>query len=114
MESGLLSTSGARPRPPTRRSIPIRRSSKRSLRPGDVLLVDSAENVSNVVKYLTQSTWSHAAFYIGDALGPPPPGEEPKVLIEADMRAGVRAVPLSHFARPAHAHLPPGGPRPRT
>ena len=51
-----------------------------------------------MIKYLTQSTWSHSALYVGDALGAPPPGEEPKVFIEADLREGVRAVPLSGYA----------------
>jgi hypothetical protein len=69
-----------------------------SLEPGDVLLIEGNRRVSTAIKYLTQSTWSHSALYIGDALGPPPAGEEPKVLIEADLRAGVHAVPLSHYA----------------
>ncbi|MEP7182883.1 MAG: YiiX/YebB-like N1pC/P60 family cysteine hydrolase [Betaproteobacteria bacterium] len=69
------------------------------LRPGDVMLVEGRNRVSVAIKYLTQSTWSHAALYIGDALGPPPHGEEPRVLIEAAMREGVRAVPLSNFAQ---------------
>jgi len=66
-----------------------------ALRPGDVLLVEGNTRVSVAVKYLTQSTWSHATLYIGHALGAPKSGEEPKVLIEADMIHGVRAVPLS-------------------
>ena len=69
-----------------------------ALEPGDVLLIEGHTRVSAAIKYLTQSTWSHSALYIGDALGTPPPGEEPKVLVEADLRAGVHAVPLSHFA----------------
>ena len=68
------------------------------LQPGDVLLVEGQTRVSVAIKYLTQSTWSHSALYIGDALGAPSEGKEPKVLIEADLRWGVRAVPLSHFA----------------
>ena len=43
-----------------------------ALRPGDVLLVEGKTRVSTAIKDLTQSTWSHAMFYIGDALGPPP------------------------------------------
>ncbi|HET7200858.1 MAG TPA: lipo-like protein [Burkholderiales bacterium] len=66
-----------------------------TLKPGDVLLVEGNTRVSTAIKYLTQSTWSHAMFYIGDALGAPPPGEAPRVLIEADMVHGIRAVPLS-------------------
>ena len=69
-----------------------------SLEPGDVLLIEGNRRISIAIKYLTQSTWSHSALYVGDALGAPPPGEEPKVLIEADLRAGVRAVPLSQYA----------------
>ena len=69
-----------------------------ALEPGDVLLIEGNTRISVAIKYLTQSTWSHSALYIGDALGAPAAGEEAKVLIEADMRAGVRAVPLSHFA----------------
>lgn len=69
-----------------------------TLEPGDVLLIEGNTRVSVAIKYLTQSTWSHSALCIGDALGPTPSGEEPKVLIEADLRGGVRAVPLSHYA----------------
>ena len=68
-----------------------------ALEPGDVLLIEGNTRVSVAIKYLTQSTWSHSALYIGDALGAPPAGESPKVMIEADMRAGVRAVPLDHY-----------------
>jgi hypothetical protein len=68
-----------------------------ALSPGDVLLVDGTTRFSVAIKYLTQSTWSHAALYVGDALGAPAPGVEPKVLIEADVREGVRAVPLSAY-----------------
>jgi hypothetical protein len=69
-----------------------------ALEPGDIVLIEGNTRVSVVIKYLTQSTWSHSALYIGDALGAPPPGQEPKVFIEADLREGVRAVPLSDYA----------------
>jgi hypothetical protein len=69
-----------------------------ALRPGDVLLVGGNTRISVAIKYLTQSTWSHATLFIGEALAPPKHGEEPKVLIEADIREGVRAVPLSMYA----------------
>jgi hypothetical protein len=68
-----------------------------SLRPGDVLLVDGNRRVSTAIKYLTQSTWSHAALYVGGALGPKAGGGEPDVLLEADIVEGVRAVPLSTY-----------------
>jgi hypothetical protein len=41
---------------------------KALIQAGDVLLVDGDQRVSEAVKYLTQSTWSHSALYVGDAL----------------------------------------------
>ena len=69
-----------------------------TLQPGDVLLVEGNSGFSNAIKYLTQSSWSHAALYIGHALGPLPSGDEARVLVEADVNEGVRAVPLSAYA----------------
>jgi len=68
-----------------------------TLRPGDVLLVEGDRRISVPIKYLTQSTWSHAALYIGDALPQKPDGSEPATLIEADLVNGVTAVPLSTY-----------------
>src|SRR6266571_7394028 len=34
-----------------------------TLRPGDVLLVEGNTRISVAIKYLTQSTWSHATFF---------------------------------------------------
>jgi hypothetical protein len=69
-----------------------------TLRPGDVLLVEGSSRISLAIKYLTQSTWSHAALYVGDALlgrhSPAPAG----ALIEADLQRGVVAVPLAKYA----------------
>ena len=36
-----------------------------ALKPGDVLLIEGNNHISGVIKYLTQSTWSHAALYVG-------------------------------------------------
>ncbi len=69
-----------------------------ALRKGDVLLIEGTSRVSVAIKYLSQSTWSHAALFIGDALGPPQAGEEARVLLEADVSKGVRAVPLSKYS----------------
>ena len=41
---------------------------KKVIRKGDVLLVEGDQRVSAIIKYLTQSSWSHAALYIGDEL----------------------------------------------
>jgi hypothetical protein len=69
-----------------------------TLRKGDVVLVEGSSRFATAIKYLTQSTWSHAALYIGDTLGPPAPGEEPRVLVDVDVVAGVRTIPLSTFS----------------
>ena len=68
-----------------------------ALRPADVLLVEGNTRVSSGIKYLTQSTWSHAALYLGDAIAGGTDGEEPPVLLEVDMVEGVWAVPLSKY-----------------
>lgn len=41
---------------------------KRHVRKGDVLLVEGDQRISAVIRYLTQSSWSHAALYVGDEL----------------------------------------------
>ncbi|MGH7248662.1 MAG: YiiX/YebB-like N1pC/P60 family cysteine hydrolase [Pseudomonadota bacterium] len=71
---------------------------RRVLKPGDVLLIEGNTRLSAIIKYLTQSTWSHTTLYIGDALGPNPSGGEANVLIEAEAEPGVIAVPLSKYA----------------
>ena len=35
------------------------------LRPGDVLLVEGRSNVSDIIKSVTQSVWTHSSLYIG-------------------------------------------------
>ena len=67
------------------------------LKPGDVLLVEGDSRVSTVIKYFTQSTWSHSAFYVGPRLGGVNAQGEPYLLIEADMLDGVCKRPLSHY-----------------
>jgi hypothetical protein len=39
---------------------------KRNLRKGDVVLVEGNERISECIKYLTQSSWSHSALFVGD------------------------------------------------
>ena len=39
---------------------------RRTLQPGDVLLVEGNSRLAATIKFLTQSTWSHAALYVGD------------------------------------------------
>lgn len=65
------------------------------LQPADVLLVEGNLRISSVIKYITQSTWSHVAIYVG-----PQPGarnEDPPVLVEAELADGVILSPLSKY-----------------
>jgi hypothetical protein len=66
-----------------------------TLQPGDVLLVEGNQRVSTAIKYLTQSTWSHAALYVGDPMKPGDDSE--KVLIEVTLADGCVAVPLTKY-----------------
>lgn len=68
------------------------------LRPGDVLLVEGNHRISTAIKYLTQSTWSHAALYVGDLLRQDNPQEPAAALIEADLQRGVIVAPLGKYA----------------
>ena len=80
---------------------------RRHIRKGDVLLVDGDNRVSQVIKYLTQSCWSHAALYIGDELlrrgGETADrtreafGEDAEELLLEALPHGVVASPLSKY-----------------
>jgi hypothetical protein len=70
---------------------------RRTLQPGDILLVEGNQRLSATIKYLTQSTWSHAALYIGDALPVPAEGKERPRLIEVNLGEGCIAAPLSKY-----------------
>ena len=71
----------------------------KSLEPGDVLLVEGNSHISRVIKYLTQSTWSHAALYVGPIQGANTNEGEQHVLIEAELGQGVISAPLSKYYR---------------
>lgn len=80
-----------------------------NLKPCDVILVDGRTRVSQVIKTITQSHWSHAALYIGRIqdiqsfelkktlqqffTGP----EDIPLLIESQMGAGVIIVPIDKY-----------------
>ena len=57
-----------------------------ALRRGDVLLVEGTSRFSSAIKFLTQSSWSHGALYLGEGQ-----------LCDVDVNDGVRIVPLSEF-----------------
>lgn len=64
-----------------------------TLQPGDVLLTNGNTRAAALVRRITRSQWSHVAMYVG----PLEPGPDPRCAVEADVAAGVRAVPLSEF-----------------
>ncbi len=81
------------------------------LRPGDVLLVEGHTRVSTAIKYLTQSTWSHAALYVGHEALRMAGAPEHHCFVEADIVEGVRSVGPEEFnalntriCRPAGLH----------
>lgn len=67
-----------------------------TLRPGDVLLVEGNTRLSTAIKYLTQSTWSHAALYVGLDSSNNLPTDH--CLVDADTVQGVRSIGLEKFA----------------
>lgn len=71
---------------------------RRSLQPGDILLIEGNTRLSAVIKFLTQSTWSHAALFVGDCAKHNESGGEQTVLLEANAEQGVLLVPLSKYA----------------
>jgi hypothetical protein len=79
-----------------------------TLQKGDVLLIDGDQRVSEVIKYLTQSSWSHSAIYVGDELWGRHPEQRDELvarfgadarhlLVEALMEEGVVASPLAKY-----------------
>lgn len=65
-----------------------------TLEKGDIILIDGNTRISTAIKYLTQSTWSHACLYVGEK------GETSSQLnlIEADIKHGVHLINLDHYA----------------
>jgi hypothetical protein len=81
---------------------------KAAIQPGDVLLVDGDQRVSSAVKYLTTSTWSHSALYVGDALLRRYPDQRAEIqrqfgrearflIVEALVERGVIASPVLKY-----------------
>lgn len=77
---------------------------ERALAPGDVLLVEGMTRISTAIKYLTQSTWSHAALCVGPIRGRREPDGEPHVMVEAEIDLGVISSPLSKYQN-AHTRI---------
>lgn len=78
------------------------------LRRGDVILVEGDQRISQVIRYLTQSSWSHSALYIGDELLKPEHGladdltqrwgdSARHLIVEALVGEGVIASPIEKY-----------------
>ncbi len=79
------------------------------LRPGDVLLVEGQARISDVIRLVTQSPWTHAALYIGRLTDIPDGSlrklviqyyqDEPaqQLIVEALLGQGTRIAPLSKY-----------------
>jgi hypothetical protein len=70
-----------------------------TIKVGDVLLVEGNSHISGAIKYLTQSTWSHAALYVGCQLTGDGTEVQGNVLVEATLDKGVVSAPLSKYFR---------------
>jgi Permuted papain-like amidase enzyme, YaeF/YiiX, C92 family len=69
------------------------------IRPADVLLVEGPRsNINSAIRYLTRSTWSHSALYVGLGANLGEHNGEALVLVEAELGKGVIASPLSKYA----------------
>ncbi|MCG7900086.1 MAG: hypothetical protein JAY85_16720 [Candidatus Thiodiazotropha weberae] len=81
------------------------------LRAGDVLLVEGRSRVSNVIKTITQSTWTHSALYIGRIYDIRDPDLQQRVrmaykgdlseqlMVEALLGEGTIIAPVSKYRR---------------
>ena len=67
---------------------------RQGLLPGDVLLTDGKTRGAALVRHITRSPWAHVSMYVG----PLDEGPDARCIVEADVAAGVRSVPLSELA----------------
>jgi len=80
----------------------------RTIRKGDVVLVEGGQRISQIIKLFTQSQWSHIALYIGDELLKRGPSRQEeiikkygenadKLIVEALVADGVVVNPLENY-----------------
>jgi hypothetical protein len=86
------------------------------LRPGDILLVEGRSQVSEVIKIITQSAWTHSALFIGRLCDIEDPrfralirrsyrgDPKARLLIEAQLGEGTIVVPVCKY-RPYHLRI---------
>lgn len=91
------------------------------IRPGDVLLIEGRSRISEVVKAVTQSAWSHSALYIGrlhdiddpllraDVVKHLQEDSEEQLLVEGLLGKGTIVSPLSNYKLDHIRICRPGG-----
>jgi hypothetical protein len=62
-----------------------------TIRKGDILLVEGVSRFSSAIKYITQSTWSHATLCVSTDKG--------QELVEADVLGGVQIISLDNYSQ---------------
>ncbi|HVN27353.1 MAG TPA: YiiX/YebB-like N1pC/P60 family cysteine hydrolase, partial [Candidatus Binataceae bacterium] len=81
---------------------------RRTVRKCDVILVEGNERISECIKYLTQSSWSHSVLYVGDEPIKRNPAKRAEfieqygtdadfLVVEALVESGVVLTPLSKY-----------------
>lgn len=65
---------------------------RQTIRVGDVLLVEGRARVSSAIRYLTQSTWSHAAICVADLTT-----DGRCELVEVTLQDGCHRIPLEKY-----------------
>ena len=83
---------------------------RRTLEPGDILLIEGNQRISAVIKYLTQSTWSHSALYVGDALAETGGRVGASAPDRGQSRRGLRRGAAQQIPHLQHTHLPAARP----
>ena len=79
----------------------------RTLLPGDVLLIEGNERVSVAIKYLTQSTWSHAAMFVGGCTSRARKWIRTPKVDRGKFRQWLRGSSFVQVRDLQYAHLPP-------
>jgi hypothetical protein len=80
----------------------------KTIRPGDVVLVEGKSEMSRLIRLFSGSRWSHCALYVGNTLNNPPGTAQPALvekygedarhlLVEAFSGQGVIAAPLKKY-----------------
>lgn len=98
-------------RPPSQVPMSDYERLRYEIKPGDVILVEGRTRVSDVIKTITQSRWSHAALYVGRLHEIEDPHQRARVksffdgqpdiqlIVESELGMGTMVRPLSVYDR---------------